>query len=1248
MLDTGASLSLCSSKVFEEYPDLERVGQIQALASNDPQIVYLPNGDTLALQGTLTVPVQFGNVNTNISFYMIDSFKYSFLIGYPCMQQLGGVISFKNRTFSVNPNSKVMLKRDVTVPPKSAIYTLGKVPAHLPRGFVGVFDPKTTFISNEHLDIPPNLSTVDDDCIPLRVINFSHTPMFLHRDTPVGTFHGLDSDADIADPTDLTSIPILTNMHTSPSPQHTRSAEKEYLYNLYAPPKNLPPVDHLIDFSDTWLTPEQKDRLIKLINQYRDVFATDANPPTGCTAYKHKVILKPNTPPVVGKYLRTPPQLQNTMHLLIQDYIRLGYLEESNSAFSASAMLIKKPKFKHLKNSTNPQHFRLVTDLRTLNNNIVTTYHPMARIIDILHDLTNNGQKYFTSADLADGYMQIKLEKSSRPYTAFRANNRSYQYRVLPQGLSDSSFAFTRVLQKVLEGTDLHSYLDDIQFSKNSFDGHLEQIETLFKRLRQYNLKIKPSKFLVCKRKLQVLGHEVDQNGIRPAKVRTEAISNYVKPKTKRQLRRFLGAAQFFKRFIFKYNTICADLFPLTSKKTRFKWTHKQDKAFNLLKKKLQEAPLLQSPNLNKSFELYVDSSMDGLGAMLCQFDDNGQLVPLGMASRLLTPGEQALPITYKELIGITYGLSYFSDLLKHGAHTNVYTDHRPLLSIVNQFNHENPRVLRNLHKLRNYDITVHFIKGKDNIVSDALSRAVAAGNYGKNNTDFEGQLQHIPTHDSESDTPVLNVYEDQSSINVRGRTLRNTPSRQRRTLTTQPKKSTPTPTTPISNKAISHTTGHSAPRTDPEHIPSSTSSADTDPSTDSNQDAEITSNDPLPAPNTTETAESDTTLPSTEDTEVLKPIPETYDLDLSTVEALQREDPYYSHLIKYLETNIEPLDRNIAQRVARDKGDHVMKDNKLYFIYKPKRRKDFQQTWALHLIIPEPLRTQVLYFCHTDKVLGQHSGIAKTIMRLYQQAVHWDTLNKDVVRYVETCPECQKDKDPKPKNLTPIQNYDVAKGPWPFYQIHIDTYGPLMESPDKFKYIIGICDRFSRYLILEPAKTNSTIEVANIVMNKCALVYGCPAHVHSDQGKSYTSKLLQALYKLLGIKSTTSSALHPQSNSLIENRWRFVRSACAKYLKSHKNWVDLLPYITHGYNTSPSEALGGLSPCDVIFGHPISSPLQNQLHLPDNVNVDVQLYVKDIKKKLEMTDKFIKETLVENHERSLAQKQGQNIMKGP
>jgi len=220
------------------------------------------------------------------------------------------------------------------------------------------------------------------------------------------------------------------------------------------------------------------------------------------------------------------------------------------------------------------------------------------------------------------------------------------------------------------------------------------------------------------------LGHVIEEGYVKPDPEKISAIANYQVPKTKRQVRAFLGLGNFYNRFIPDFGTKAAPLTELTRKDQpdRVKWTDQAQKSFNALKTDLTSDCMLVPPDIKKPFILRCDASGTGLGSVLAQLDPEGVERPVGYASRKLIPREAKMSTVERELLSVVWSLSHFQQYT-YGAKVQVYTDHNCLRWLKTMANH-NPRLTRWALAIQRYDLDIHFTPGRLNTMADGLSRA--------------------------------------------------------------------------------------------------------------------------------------------------------------------------------------------------------------------------------------------------------------------------------------------------------------------------------------------------------------------------------------------------------------------------------------------------------------------------------------------------------------------------------------------
>ena len=195
----------------------------------------------------------------------------------------------------------------------------------------------------------------------------------------------------------------------------------------------------------------------------------------------------------------------------VEEMLANGVIEPSDSPWANPIVLVKK----HSDNS-----YRFCLDFRSLNKITKTDSYPLPRIDATLDALGSITPKYFTTLDLMSGFHQMALAPSACEKTAFATPGRNggfYQFKKMPFGLKNSPSSFMRLMSRVLQGLTWRNcliYLDDIIIFSSSFDQHIKDIESVFGRLRQANLRLKLSKCHFAKSSVKFLGHVVSQEGV--------------------------------------------------------------------------------------------------------------------------------------------------------------------------------------------------------------------------------------------------------------------------------------------------------------------------------------------------------------------------------------------------------------------------------------------------------------------------------------------------------------------------------------------------------------------------------------------------------------------------------------------------------------------------------------------------------------------------------------------------------------
>ncbi len=368
------------------------------------------------------------------------------------------------------------------------------------------------------------------------------------------------------------------------------------------------------DFSDgIFMASEQtpmEPALKALIDDYSDIFSNE--PPVGLPKGHtvHAIPLQNEGQTVYRHMHRLGPKEKEEVHKQVADLLQRGLIRPSTSPFGSPVLFVPKP------DGTQ----RMCIDYRELNKITIKKRYPMPRIDDLFDRL--QGAKYFSSLDLMSGCHQIKIKETDIPKTAFNTHMGHYEFMVLPFGLTNAPATFQNLMNEVIP-PELHDfclvYLDDILIFSKSKEEHEEHIRKVLDILRKHKLIAKLNKCSFYKEVIKWLGHIISAEGVAVDARKTQAVQDWPVPGSVKDLQKFLGLANYFRKFMQSYSKLAAPLTSMMRKDSVFTWGPEQQAAFEGVKFSLTHAPVLALPDFNKHFTLQSDASGYGLGAVLLQ-----------------------------------------------------------------------------------------------------------------------------------------------------------------------------------------------------------------------------------------------------------------------------------------------------------------------------------------------------------------------------------------------------------------------------------------------------------------------------------------------------------------------------------------------------------------------------------------------------------------------------------------------------
>ena len=444
--------------------------------------------------------------------------------------------------------------------------------------------------------------------------------------------------------------------------------------------------------------------LRSLVQEFSDIVRDDDR--MGCTSIIEHDIVLVEEKPFCMRPRPIPYHLRSTVREQLAKMLELGVIEKSTSPWSSPILLVPK----------SDGSYRFCIDFRKLNAMCVKDPVPMPRMDDVFSQIGN--ASVFSTLDLRSGFWQVPMASHARKYTAFTVGNQHYQFTKMAFGLSGAPSTFVRLMQAVLEGvSNTVVYGDDVLIFSDSLDEHFNHLSNVLTRLRDAGLVANARKCQFGQRQVEFLGHCISEGQIWALPSKIECVQNFPEPKTKKQLQSFIGLAGFYRRFVPNFAEIMVPLYDLLRNGATWKWGPEEQAAFQEIKCRLCSQPVvLKLPDMDNEFVVASDASGTGLGAVLSQ---GGHVVEY--ASRRLSRAEVNYSATDRELLAIVWAIERWRQYLL-GHRFAVLTDHRPL-TYLHSLKEPKGRLARWVSKLQEYDFSLFYRPGSNNVVADCLSR---------------------------------------------------------------------------------------------------------------------------------------------------------------------------------------------------------------------------------------------------------------------------------------------------------------------------------------------------------------------------------------------------------------------------------------------------------------------------------------------------------------------------------------------
>lgn len=398
-----------------------------------------------------------------------------------------------------------------------------------------------------------------------------------------------------------------------------------------------------------------------VLDQFSEVFATPTTLPPR-HACNHRIPLMPGAQPINMRAYRHKPELKSEIERQVLELLKSGIIQHSTSHFSSLAILVRK------KDGT----WRLCVDYRALNSMTVVSKYPVPIIDELLDELA--GAKWFSKMDLRAGYHQIRLAEGEEFKTAFQTHSGHWEYKVMPFGLAGAPATFLGAMNATLQPLlrkCVVVFFDDILVYSDTLAAHTEHLRSVLALLRRDNWQVKLSKCSFGQQQISYLGHVINSQGVSSDPQKIIKVATWPVPQNSKEVRSFLGLAGYYRKFVQHFGIIARPLFNLLKKQAPFVWTSETETAFQLLKQKLVEAPVLKLTDFNKTFT--------GVGAVLQQ---EGH--PIAYMSKPLGPRNRGLLTYENECLAVLMAIEQWRPYMQHKEFI-IRTDQKSLVHLDDQ-----------------------------------------------------------------------------------------------------------------------------------------------------------------------------------------------------------------------------------------------------------------------------------------------------------------------------------------------------------------------------------------------------------------------------------------------------------------------------------------------------------------------------------------------------------------------------------
>ncbi|KAI5743861.1 hypothetical protein M8J77_022987 [Diaphorina citri] len=387
-----------------------------------------------------------------------------------------------------------------------------------------------------------------------------------------------------------------------------------------------------------------------------------------------RLTLRPNSKPVFCKARKPPFALLPKIEEELENLVEQGILVKVNSSEWATPIVpVMKPN----------GAVRICGDFKvTLNKHLQVDDHPLPTIDELFSSLA--GGEKFSKMDLSQAYLHMPIHDEDTHLLTLNTHKGLFMPTRLMFGISPAPAIWQREIEKVIKGIPgVGVYLDDMYVTGPDDATHLDRLKQVFERLNEYNLRLNVKKSVFLQSELEYCGYIICKAGIKKTKGKIEAIQSMKQPTNKSEVRAILGLINYYGRFFKNLSALLYPLNRLLQDRVPFEWNSDCEKAFKLVKSRIQSDDVLCHFDPKLPITVASDSSSYAVGAVISHIFPDGTERPIQFASQTLTKTQQKYSQIDKEAYAIIFAIKKFFQYL-YGRRFVLICDHKPLVQIFN------------------------------------------------------------------------------------------------------------------------------------------------------------------------------------------------------------------------------------------------------------------------------------------------------------------------------------------------------------------------------------------------------------------------------------------------------------------------------------------------------------------------------------------------------------------------------------